>query len=177
MASRVELTHNLDAVIAARFARAAVNHYTDRVADTARRRAPAAKTWATARDANVRPSHVETDEQTIPENLRYQLPKMTYLRGAGWTITTGVDLARYPRDPNLPTEQSINCRCNSHTVPGVIAASIETSHVEVSGSHVHAEVSTRFPRIAESEFGTSGDTGTHFMRDSIVEVAASSPRR
>lgn len=171
MATRVELDVDLDQVVAARFARPAVDRIRDEVVEEARRRAPAAKTWVTMQDERVRGTHVETDGQMIPANLRYQLPSV---RGAGY------DLAREPRDGALPIEQRINCRCVSFENPEVLAQSIRSGPSELRGTNVQAEVDTRFHRAAESEFGTSEDPAARFMRDALREVAARTrarPRR
>lgn len=92
-----------------------VKRIADDVGAALRANAPDGKTWLTAHDERVRPSHADTDGQEIPGNLRYQLPKMAYIRGhraegtARYITTTGYDLAREPGDPDLPIEQRINC--------------------------------------------------------------------
>jgi hypothetical protein len=100
MVSRFEPNPDLDAVVAAKFARPLVEHATLAVRDAARGFAPPVKIWLTVQDERVRRSHVKTDGQAVPDNLRFKLPKV---RGAG------IDLARLPRDLNLPLDNRINC--------------------------------------------------------------------
>jgi len=175
---------DLDAIIAASVGRRAVERLKADTTDGARRRAPRAKTWVTARDEHVRPSHVSTDRQTIPDNLRYQLPRMIYLRkgrdehgrainpGGGYSETGGYDLAREPRDPKLPDDQRVRCRCQSVPLPDAVARSIHSTETLVLGSRVRAEVETWFNRAAESEFGTAEDTPARFMAGGAREAAA-----
>jgi hypothetical protein len=146
----------------------------------------------TSEDERVRRSHAEAEGQTIPENLRYKLQKMTYVRGSGrgrrpsvpghYVLAPGHDLARIPRDDRLPDYQKMRCRCESVELPGLVAASIHGTVTVVSGRRVQAEVYSRFNRVAESEFGTGEDVGAHFMGGAVQTVAQrfraiSRPRR
>lgn len=54
------------------------------------------KRWVTARDARVRPSHLALDGVTVD---------------AAEDFDVGGHSAAYPKDPRLPAEESINCRC------------------------------------------------------------------
>jgi hypothetical protein len=184
MATRVELTPDLDRKMADLAARA-VDQLTGQVQDAARKLAPDGKIWVTAHDERVRISHARADGQLIPDNLRYRLPAVYYVRkgrgpdgkaanpGGGWKAIEGrFDLARRPRDEALPVHQSVNCRCASVAVAGAIARSIHRTPVALAATRASAEVYTRFPRAAESEFGTSGDVGAHFMAGALREVAA-----
>ena len=56
------------------------------------------KTWTALLDSKTRESHVEADGQTVGVNDFYNI---------------GGFQALYPRDPNLPASESINCRCVS----------------------------------------------------------------
>lgn len=184
MPSRVELVRDLDQLVAARFGRRAVDRLKGQVESEARRRAPAAKVWTTAHDEQVRLSHRLTNGQTIPANLRFRLPKVVYVHkgrdphgnaldpAGGWKLTEGHDLGRFPRDSDLPVHQTVNCRCQSVPLPGVVAASIHAGPTTVTAVRAHAEVSTRFPRAAESENGTSGDPAARFMSGAVAAVAA-----
>jgi hypothetical protein len=160
------------------------------VRDEAARAAPPAKQWVTAHDEMVRPSHREAHEQTIPANLRYQLPAMHYIhkgrdsrgkainQAGGWKIIEGsYDLAVTPRDQQLPTHQKINCRCASVTIPGAVGRSVRSGEAIVRGSLVTATVWVRYRRVAESEFGTGRDPGAHFMAEARRMVAARYPAR
>lgn len=176
----------LDAYIARTVGERAVNRLKDDVTAGARRRAPDGKVWTTMMDPEVRPSHRDAQGQLIPANLRYRLRRMVYMhkgRGpdgkalnpaGGWKLGAAglYDLAREPRDPELPDEQRIRCRCESGTVPGAVARTIAAGRTQVQGTRVVAEVDTRFPRAAESEFGTSRDKAALFMTGGAREAAA-----
>lgn len=56
----------------------------------------ASKTWFSAQDSRVRPTHVEADGQTVPIGTSY--------------VVGGVSL-RYPGDPGGTDEEVVNCRC------------------------------------------------------------------
>jgi hypothetical protein len=157
-----------------------VRAYADEVAAEVRRNAPGGKGWLTSHDERVRKSHAAVDALQhdpnlpgeIPDNLRYQLPKMTYVRRVGWEITGGYDLAREPRDPNLPPEQKMQCRCESVTLPGAVARATRTGDVSIQGQRVTTDVTVTYPRIAESEHPDSGDSGGGWFRRSALDVAA-----
>jgi hypothetical protein len=53
----------------------------------------------------------------------------------------------------------------------MIAATVIGDPVEVAGTVVRGTVGTRFPRIAESEFGDGQDPGLHFMAAALEEYA------
>lgn len=161
LAVRFEARKGLDEEIARRIVAPRVRRALDMLQDAAQGNAPAVKTWVTMRDERVRPSHFEADTQTIPANLRFRL------RAADG----GVDLARHPRDPDLPAAQAANCRCTDPETPHLLSESIHSTHVSVAGTRVDGSVETRFPRAAESEFGTSEDEAAHFMTNALREVA------
>lgn len=175
---------DLNARIAATVGRRAVERLKDQVRDGARRRAPEAAVWVTMFDERVRYSHAETHDQTIPGNLRFKLPEMIYIRkgrgadgkalnpAGGWTPTGGVDLARKPRDPALPAHQRENCRCLRTAIPQGVARTIHAGPTVVTGPRARAEVYTRFPRAAESEFGTSEDVPARFMSGGTADARA-----
>lgn len=168
---KVELRRDLNAVVA-RMAVPAVDRLAGAVADEARRRAPAAKIWLSRDDGRVRPSHVEAHGQTIPANLRFKLPKQRYVRGTGQhVLAPGFDLARRPRDPNLPADQRANCRCLNITMAGLIGRRVVTSPALATPTRARAEVSVRFNRIVESHFGTGQDRADRFLADAVEAVA------
>lgn len=55
------------------------------------------KTWVTSRDLRVRPSHFALDGTTVDQDEKFNV---------------GGHKAGYPKDPALPPEESINCRCD-----------------------------------------------------------------
>lgn len=177
---RVELRQDLDAVVA-RMVRPTVDRLTAAVAREARDRAPAVKIWLTAEDERVRPAHAKADGQTIPANLRFKLRNQSYIRGGGrGSRTSGrivlsgntFDLAREPRDEDLPADQRYRCRCIAVEVPGVIARNIVTSPAAIEGTSVRGQVSVRFNRIVESEHGTSKDHPARFLGGALAAVAS-----
>jgi hypothetical protein len=143
------------------------------LADNMARTAPPGAVWQTAADERVRPSHRESEGQTIPGNLRFQLPKMQYVRGTGQYVTTsGYDLARAPRDEELPPEQKINCRCQRIELPHDVANHIRAHDPRVEGARCIAEVTVTYPRIAESEHPDTGDGGGGWIRDAVQRTAS-----
>jgi len=161
-------TLELDA--AARIALPAVRSATADVERLAKTYAPPGKTWISARDEKVRESHRIADGQEIPDNLRYQVPKVNY---QNWMqAEEGYDLARRPRDPDLPVEQSRNCRCQSVDLPRAVANSIHTDGPTLTGTEAVAVLSSSFNRVAESEFGTTDDDAAKFFGRALNETAA-----
>lgn len=161
--SHVELIDGLDAVVAERYVKPRVDTALDMLRDTARSGAPATRVWVTMRDERVRQSHFDTDGQVIPANLRFKVPKADG--------SVGHELARHPGDPTLSAANRINCRCDDPTIPHLLRESIHRTPVTVNGTRVEGSVETRFPRAAESEFGTTEDTAAHFMTNALREVA------
>lgn len=177
---RIDLDKDLDATVA-RLARPAVNRLAAAVAREAQTRAPAVHIWLTAADDRVRPSHVDADGQTIPANLRFKLKRQVYRKGGGRgsevsgqlvLASSGFDLAREPRDEDLPPDQRVSCRCAFVTVPGMIAKQVRMSPAVMEGLRVRAQVYVRFNRIIESEHGTSKDRPARFMGSAVAAVAA-----
>lgn len=193
--SSVDLDGALDAVVASTIAR----RYLDRAAPDLladiQRECPPARQWQTAHDEKVRKTHNEADGQTIPDNLRFILNKPErgptvhgqtehaihraegHHGGRTGNIAAkpeqyGTEEARYPRDENLSPGNRYNCRCTAVTIPGLIAATMEVADAEVAGTTVRIEVSSRFPRLAESELGDGQDPGLHFMGRALDELAA-----
>jgi hypothetical protein len=193
--SGVRFNPGLDERVA-RMVRAEVNHLANIVADTARRDAPPVKVWMSVRDERVRDTHVEADGQAIPGNLHFKIPATerslpgqrrwdpadhprgdhgqfvdsghhdsgTHNRGAGY------EWATRPRDPELSLANRIACRCQVSLIPLGLARTIHAHAALVTGTKVSATVDTRYPRAAESEFGTARDEGAHFMLAGIREA-------
>lgn len=163
MSGRFVPDPGLDAEIARRFGVPAVRRALDMLKDAAQANAPQVKIWVTMRDERVRPSHFEADQQAVPANLRFKISKAD---GPGW------ELARHPRDPDLSAANAANCRCSDHTVAHLLATSIYATDVSLIGNVASGSVETRFPRAAESEFGTDRDAAARFMGQALDEVAA-----
>lgn len=193
--SRAELDAGLDAIVAATIARRALDRSAPNLLAGIQRECPPARQWQTAHDERVRHTHAEADGQTIPGNLRFILQRPE----AGPTVhgqaehaahaaeghhggrtgniarkpqQYGTEQARYPRDENLSPGNKINCRCQAVTIGGLIAATMVVTNVEVAGTVARFEVSSRFPRLAESELGDGHDPGLHFMARALAEFAA-----
>lgn len=154
---------NLDATIAVRFGKPRVERVLRMLTDEAKSRAPGVRAWITARDERVRHSHMEADGQLVPDNLRFKVPSVNGI---------GTDLARHPRDPNLPIANRANCRCDDPTIGPLLADSIHATDCSVVGNRVSGSVETRFPRAAESENGTDQDAAAHYMQGALTEIAA-----
>jgi hypothetical protein len=163
MVTRFEPASGLDATVAAVLARPFVDLLSSELLTAVKVFVPDAKVWITVRDEKVRDTHERTDGQTVPDNLRYKVPS---------TKGSGTDLGRQPRDPAFPLPNRINCRCESVPLPGVLAASFSQLPTVLQGTRVHGGIESSFPRIAESNSGTSGDQAAQFIEKAIDTVAA-----
>lgn len=177
---RVELDRQLEQR-AALIVRDRVTRLASQVADAARPKAPPAHVWITSEDERVRPSHADADGQKIPGNLRFKLKKQRYIRGGGrgsdisgrTVLVPGqFDLAREPRDGDLPPDQAINCRCQVLVLKGEIGRRVQVQRAVVSGKQARARVQVRFSRIAESFHGTSKDRPNRWLSEAASQVAA-----
>ena len=123
-----------------------VNDVIDAVRSRAMLTAPDGLTWQTVRDERVRPAHRDVDFTLIPANLPFILHDE---HGRAHE-------AKKPRDPKLPIELRINCRCEAVTVPGAVARSLQAEHARAVGTSVSGKVTSRFERVAESEAARDG---------------------
>lgn len=150
--------------VAARWAVPEAHRLTQQLVDRVKANVPPAHIWITVRDDRVRPTHVSTDGQSIPGNLRFEVehPREdnTY------------EMAREPRDAALSLSNRINCRCRLHRDPGMIGETVASSGVLLQGTRATATVSVNFHRIVESEHPGSGDDGGGWLARSVAEVAA-----
>lgn len=163
MAARFEPVRGLDEQIAVRIAQPHLRRVLDALTDEAQRRAPAVKVWVTMRDERVRRTHMDADGQAVPENLRFKIGKPDN--------PADYELGRHPRDQALSAGNAINCRCDDPHIPHLLRDTIHSTGVHVTGTVVHGEVETRFPRAGESEVGTSGDEAARFFGGALDEVA------
>lgn len=184
--ARLVLRDDLETMVAARMVRPKVDHITGQLAENAGLRAPDGKIWVTAKDPKVRPAHEHADSQVLPDNVRYRLRKMVYVRkgrgpdgkainpAGGWVLAPGGgwDLAQEPRDEALPPGQREQCRCQSLPLPGVVARSIHAAAARVEGARVSGEVYSDFHRVKEAEFGDGANPGAAFMRGALALVGA-----
>lgn len=193
--SRADLRADLDAVVTAIIVRRWMDRAAPELLTDVQRECPPARQWETAHDERVRTTHAKADGQTIPGNLRFILDRPQ----AGPTATgqasraahgaeghhggqtgnvarkpeqAGTEMARYPRDPGLSPANRYNCRCETITIAGLIAATMTATDAEAAGTIARFAVSSRFPRIAESELGDGTDPGLHFMARALTEFAA-----
>lgn len=186
---RVELDSDLDVKVAAACIRPWMEHAAGGLQLEVQRRCPPARVWVTRNDDKVRATHYDAQGQAIPGNLRFilKLPQRgPTVHGQASRAATGggqagdpaakagsygTEQARYPRDPALSPGNRFECRCEAVTVPGMIAATVHAGPVQVAGTVVRVTVGSRFPRIAESEFGDGQDPGLHFMATALTEFA------
>jgi hypothetical protein len=184
---RVDLDGDLDMKVAAAVARPWMDRAVAGLQHEVQLRCPPARVWLTQNDDKVRPTHRDAEGQAIPTNLRFILDKpergptvhgqaSRAVRGGGQSgdlaakpESYGTEQGRYPRDPALSPGNRFNCRCETQTVPGMIAATVTGDPVEVAGTVVRGIVGSHFPRLAESEFGDGQDPGLHFMAESLAE--------
>jgi len=164
--AKVILHPDVDARVAELVARPALDRALARMRDSARMHAPVVRAWVTVRDERVRASHVRTDGQVIPDNLRFKVPKVNTGDDVN-DVRAGFDLARFPRDPNLPIGNRIHCRCADPVIPNLLKDSIHSTGARVTGTRAFGSVYTEFPRAAESERGTDGDQAALFMRKAL----------
>ncbi|MEU4703380.1 hypothetical protein [Nonomuraea dietziae] len=145
-----------------------IERITAEVEREAQDRAPDAKTWVSENTPTTRLSHRHAHGQTIPDNVPYRVGALD----ASQENSSSVHLAARPRDPRLPLAERINCGCQSVTLPGAIAAMTRSTPTLVHGTRVTASVESVFDRIAESEFGSSGEPGAHFLSLAAATVVA-----
>ncbi|MEV7926104.1 hypothetical protein [Kitasatospora sp. NPDC088779] len=126
----------------------------EEVAEEARRRAPAAKTWHIQEDGQARPTHQAADGQTVPAPVPFKV---------GDAFLVG------PRDPDGSAEETAGCRCTVTEDPEAVAATISAGKAAIDGERTRAEVTCDFPRAAEAEFAHG--EGTHFMSGATSQVA------
>lgn len=156
----------LDEKVARMVARPAVDRIADEVLAAAAEAAPPATIWQTMRDDRVRPSHQAVDGQTIPANLRFILPHAGH-----HDLGAGRDLARAPRDENLPPGNREGCRCITARDEDALRRGMSGTPVEVTGTRARARVECVHPRVVESEFPDAADGGGGWMRGALHDVA------
>jgi hypothetical protein len=157
----------LDAAVA-RLVASAVGQVAEQVADQAAEFAPPVKVWRTRLDERVRPWHRSAEGQAVPGNLRFELEHSPRQHNPH---PPGHELLREPRDPTAYYLQIDDCRCRmDHN--DELARSIHAGEPFVAGTRVSAPVSTRYPRAAESEFGTDEDAPARFMGRAAAAVGA-----
>lgn len=193
--ARVELSPDLDATVARDLVRPWMQRAIVDLQIEVQKLCPPARVWESRKDDKVRTTHREADGQTIPDNLRFILNKPSagptvhgqasraahHAEGHGGGRTgniarkpeeIGTEQGAYPRDEQLSPGNRYNCRCEAVTIGGLIAATVITDPVEVAGTVVRGTAGSRFPRIAESEFGSGEDQGTHAFASALEEFAA-----
>lgn len=158
--AKFKLARGLDAKIAGLIRREVTEVARD-VHREAVRLAPAVKEWTTQRDIRVRPTHVVTDRQQRPSNLRFALPSHPWDMGIG----REPDSEGKPRVGPIsyfdhPGEQVVgayvnwvHCRCFLEHDPQGIARKIKMRPALVTGTKVSARVWVTAPLIVEAELG------------------------
>lgn len=80
------------------------------------------KEWVSVLDDRTRDSHVVADGQVVPVNGRFLV--------GGWP-------AKFPRDPMLPAEESVNCRCWAvPVIDDAVMADLGVTGSEIAGPAV-----------------------------------------
>jgi len=121
--------------------------------------APATKDWVSMRDARVRHTHVQadddnnTDTRGIPDNLRFAIKSMQWdreHRGLG-----PMTYLRFPGDESSRAYVNlIHCRCRAEIDPDGIAKLISTEQPVVGRHEVTVKVVCEGNWVVASEFGT-----------------------
>lgn len=141
------------------------------VADAAKVNAPASKTWKSQQDALVRKTHVKANGQEVPENVRFQVETPQYDREH--YDAHAYQLMRYPHDEENATIGNLaNCRCYALMDPEAVANAVKAAQAIQSGTKVSANITVKFNRIEESEYGANGEPGIRFMGRALQEIAA-----
>lgn len=170
----------------AHMVRPEVDRLAERVQGEAKKGAPPVKIWNTQRDARVRPTHIESDYQAVPGNLRFRL------RSHPWDMGIGrePDSEWKPRAPgpfvyfDHPREEVygaylnyVHCRCYLTYDKEGISRLIRRTPAFVHGKKVTARVWVAGPGVIQAELGDvyPGDyvaEGTYFMRKAAMRAAA-----
>lgn len=170
-----------------------VTNLAKQVAVTARRTAPPVKEWETRRDDRVRPTHVATDRQRRPANLRFALPSTQWDIGIGrepdreaYVRALGVDYFDHPGEHlEWARGNYENCRCRIVWDPTGLARHVQHSDAVVTGTVARATVWVTAPHAVGAELGELYPTpygaqpaeGTYFMRKAAWTVATRSRAR
>lgn len=149
----------------------------ERVEAHAKALAPPTKKWVTMADDRVRRTHVSTNDQVVPNNLRFEVPSMDWDRKhRGLGPTTYMKL---PRDESSRAVANIkNCRCTATLDLQGIARGINTGEPVVAGKVVKVTVVCEGNKVLPAEFGDVYPggliaTGAHFMARAAAIVASS----
>ncbi|MFD7830701.1 hypothetical protein [Streptomyces sp. MJM8645] len=172
--ARFEAVPGLEELVAAMVA-PEVGRIADQVADRARRLAPPTKQWVTVADDRVRHTHVQTEGQSVPNNLRFKVPSMDWDRKH-----RGVGEYTYMKAPRDESSRAVanlkNCRCTTTLDPKGVAHGINTGQPVTAGNRVTVTVVCEGDLVVQAEFGDVYPgglvaTGTHFMARAVNETS------
>jgi hypothetical protein len=147
----------------------------ERVEARARKLAPPTKTWVTVGDDKVRHTHVVTNGQDVPGNLRFEVLSMDWDRRH-----RGLGEFTYMKEPKDETSRAVanikNCRCYAQLDPQGIARGINARQPVVTGKTVRLTVVCEGDKVVQSEFGDVYPgglvaQGAHFMAKAAAEVS------
>ncbi|MFC5886844.1 hypothetical protein ACFP0N_17900 [Kitasatospora aburaviensis] len=148
----------------------------DKIATQAKRLAPPTKQWVTVGDDRVRHTHVQTEGQTVPNNLRFKVPSMDWDRRH-----RGLGAYTYMKAPRDQTSRAVanikNCRCRTASDPAGISRGINTRPPVVAGNRVTMTVVCEGDLVVQAELGDVYPgglvaAGAHFMAKAVSTVAA-----
>jgi hypothetical protein len=156
-----------------------VDKIVDAVQTKAKKLAPPTKTWQTMMDDKVRPSHVSTQGQEVPDNLRFDLPSMP------WDMTKRYSLPKIgartyllrPKDEDTygSIANTINCRCRPVMDPLGIAKLVKKNETKAAGTKVKGLVFAEGALVQGAEYGDFYTglpmaEGTYFMHLAAAEM-------
>ncbi|MFJ3793566.1 hypothetical protein [Kitasatospora sp. NPDC090091] len=165
----------LEALVAAMIA-PEVGEIADKVAAQARRLAPPTKQWITVGDDRVRHTHVQTEGQSVPDNLRFEVPSMDWDRRH-----RGLGAHTYMKAPRDQTSRAVanikNCRCHTTLDPAGISRGINSGPPIVAGNRVTVTVVCEGDLVVQAELGDVYPgglvaAGAHFMARATRTVSA-----
>jgi hypothetical protein len=175
MAGRFIPVPGLEEMVAAMVA-PEVHRIGKRVEAQAKVLAPPTKTWVTMADEKVRRTHVDTEGQEVPGNLRFEVPSMDWDRRH-----RGLGEKTYMKAPKDETSRAVanikNCRCTMALDPDGIGRGINAGEPVIEGNLVRVTVVCEGNKVAQSEFGDVYPggliaPGAHFMARAAAAVAA-----
>ncbi|MFE2723902.1 hypothetical protein [Kitasatospora sp. NPDC059327] len=173
--ARFEAVPGLEELVAAMVA-PEIGRIADEVADRAKRLAPPTKQWVTVADDRVRHTHVQTEGQSVPNNLRFKVPSMDWDRRH-----RGLGAHTYMKAPRDQTSRAVanikNCRCHTMLDPVGISRGINSGPPIVAGNHVTVTVVCEGDLVVQAELGDVYPgglvaAGAHFMARATRAVSA-----
>lgn len=167
-------TPGLDHLVAALFAKPAVERVVAEVQAEAKKNAPPTKRWVSMDDGGVRRQHVLAHGQEAVDSLPFVLTSYEWDvqhrhavvdvvkrgDGSGWDgpdaklVNGHHTYLMYPRDTTPGAYVAVvNCRCMSHPIPDGISKLVKRTPVTVVGTKVAGKVYADGKLAVEAEYG------------------------